>query len=893
MTREILWHALTVQETLKQLNVDRGGLTSGEANKRLKKFGHNRLPAEKKLTGLQIILRQVKSPLVYILILAAVLSLLLNQLVDAAVIVVIVVINTVIGFIQENKANQAITRLQAVIQYQAKVIRAGAPTLVDTVAVVPGDIVMLEAGMKVPADCRLLEVNDLQVVEAALTGESDASVKSSSVVSADTVVADRENMAYMGTAVVRGKALAVAVATGRATEIGAIATLVKNTAEEITPLQEKIGRLARFIALSILLLTLTLFIIGLLRGRDPTEMFLVSVAVAVAAIPEGLVVALTVILVIGMQKILKKKALVRRLVAAETLGSTTVICSDKTGTLTEGAMRVVSVLADQEDFALGVRRRVDKISDAVDLALRIGMLCNDSFMLNPDEPNTPARFVGDPMEQALLMAGLSAELQPEQLTAAHRRVAEAPFSSEEMYMATVNENFVGAYGLLVKGAPEVLLARSAWWQQNGSKQALTAAQRQQLLSRFDALTSKGLRLLAVAYKPLTAKPVHHLTDLVNDLIFAGVMVLKDPLRSDARQTIALCRQAGIRPILITGDHRLTARSVAAEASIATGQESVLEGKDLDALGDAAFAQKVKTINVYARVEPRHKIRIVEELQRQGEVVAMAGDGVNDAPAIKAADIGIALGSGTDVAKETADIVLLDDNFATIVAAVRGGRVIFDNIKKVILYLLFSGFSEIILIGGAIVLDLPLPLLATQILWINIVQDSWPVFALSADPEERGIMAEAPSGRRQTIFDGQMKALIFFSGILTSAILFGIFYYFYQSGADIMALRTFIFASLAMTSLLYIYACRSLRSAIGSYNPFGNHYLNVSLLFGLFLLALAVYWPLLQRLLHTTALPWQDWLILLSIGLFNLLVIELTKKIFILKNNIHHHNNLFI
>jgi len=877
MTTTQNWHSLDLNQVFKELKTDKNGLDSQIVATRLKEFGYNRLPREKKTTALEILVNQIKSPLVYVLLIAVVMSLFLGKVTDALVILAIVVINSLIGFFQENKANQAITKLKTFIHFQSKVWRDGKQTVVDTEEIVPGDVIVLEAGTKVSADCRLISSTNLVVDESVLTGESMPSSKNPGIFPVGVIPADRENMLFMGTAVVGGRGLAVVCGTGKNTELGQIAILVKETAEEQTPLQDKINRLARFLAVTILIIAVLLFVFGIWGGRDIVEMFLVSVAVAVAAIPEGLVVALTVILVIGTQKILKMGSLVRRLVAAETLGSTTVICSDKTGTLTEGKMRLVSVLTGGEDFKFGGVDNTNLPADVM-LALEIGMLCNDSLNINPKKQLEHAKFVGDPTEVALVMAGMAIDLDQEQLNKKYPRVNEVPFASEKMYMATLHQGFRGHYGLLVKGAPEKILAMATTINIGNKKVKLTAAEREKLIKGFEKLTVQGLRLLGVAYREFADLPDDLELEL-KDLNFIGIMVLKDPLRNDAKDTIKLCIAAGIRPIIITGDHKLTALTIAREIGLAASEDLVLAGVDLDNLDDEAFAKTVKKVSVYARVEPRHKIRIVDELQRQGEVVAMAGDGVNDAPAIKSADIGIALGSGTDVAKETADIVLLNDNFSTIVEAVRGGRIIFDNIRKVILYLLFSSFSEVFLIGAAIIAGLPLPLLAVQILWVNIVQDSLPVFALAADSEEPGIMQEKPRGRKSVIFNTEMKVLILPVAFVVNLLVLAIVSYFYHLGREIEYIRTFSFMAIAVGSLFYIYSCRSRRQFIWHRNPLDNHYVNGAVLIGIILMLGAVYLPFLQKLLHTIPLAFGDWLILVSIGVLNLLAMEITKAIF--------------
>jgi Ca2+-transporting ATPase len=730
--------------------------------------------------------------------------------------------------------------LKKLVKHKARVIRAGQEKEIDTTEVVPGDIILLEAGDKVAADSRLIEANNFQVIEAALTGESVPSTKSIEVLEKGTVLADRENMVYMGTTVARGKARAVVCTTGTNTEIGQIALLVKETIEEKTPLQKKLEHFSKLLGLIIGGLCLLILLVGLLTGKSFFEMLLIAIAVAVAAIPEGLIVAVTVILAIGMQRILKKKALVRKLIAAETLGSTTIICSDKTGTLTEGKMQVAGI----------------------DVPTKVG---------------TPTK-VG---ETLVLMAAVQAGLNKEALTDEYPRLAEIPFDSEKKYMATLHEvrskkNEIQRVQrvIFIKGAPEKILDMSS----------CSPAKRKELKAQYDKLTGQGLRVLALAYKntrsaKLADSDLKHLT-------FVGLISLKDPLRPEAKETIAICRSAGIRPVIVTGDHKLTAKAIAREAGIISHDWEILEGEKLDRMSDKELKRVTSKINIYARVSPKHKLRIIDALQARGEVVAMTGDGVNDAPALKSADIGVALGSGTDVAKETADIVLMDDNFKTIVSAVEQGRVIFDNIKKVILYLLSSSFTEIILIMSSLLLGFPLPILAAQILWINIVQDGLPDLALGFEPGEPEVMKEKPRGHKTPLFDTEMKSLIFIIGLFTDILLFGLFIWLWKTSGDLIYTRTIIFVTLGVSSLLYIFACRSLRKSILHTNPFSNKYLLWAVMTSFIVLIIAVYYPPLQKLLRTIPLGISEWSYIILFGFINLLLIELTKWFFIVKRKIH-------
>jgi len=876
MQKAHVWHALAVDEVLRLLKTSRQGLTERLAAARLKTEGKNELPSGPVMKQSRLLLNQLASPFVVVLLAAAAISALLSDFSDAIFIVIIVALNTTIGYVQERKANNALTRLQQSIYYQARIIRGGHEQLINTSMIVPGDIVVLEAGNRVPADCRIISTHGVTAVEAALTGESEPSVKNIKRLADDTAVADQENMLFMGTAVASGRAVAVVCNTGTNTELGTIANLVAQTDEEQTPLQEQLSKLARWLAGGVVVLTSILFLIGVARGQAVVDMFLVSVAVAVAAIPEGLAVALTVILVIGMQNIFRLGSLVRRLVAAETLGGISVICTDKTGTLTEGVMRVAEIITASSKTELA--QLTLPLSAEVTTALQISALCNDSSLLE-DTADLAGPVVGDSTDHALLHAVAAGDIAIDVLRRDFPRLDEISFNSEAKYMATAHAGFADGSRILIKGAPEIILERCQFIQQGEKKLALTAARRAEFEALIVQRSATGARLLALAYRPHTLNAEVPLQgDQIKELVLVGLVVFNDPLRADSASTITQCRAAGIRPIMITGDHRLTALAIARQLGLATDDRAVMEGRELDALDEATLAQRIKTVSVYARVEPRHKLQIVQELRRQGEVVAMTGDGINDAPALKAADIGVALGSGTDVARQTADLVLLDDSFRTIVAAVRGGRVIFDNIRKVLLYLLSGSLSEIVLVGGAIIVGLPLPVLAAQILWINLVEDGLPTFALAADPEEKGVMNRPPRPRNAPIIDRPMRWALAVIIIVSNIISLGLLAYLWQAQLPLAYLQTFMFAALGVNSAIYIFACRSLYRPLWSYNPLANWWLTGAIAISIIFLVSAIYVPTLQSLLRTVPLQWEDWTILVGIGVLNLVLIELVKAL---------------
>ncbi|MCH7759221.1 cation-translocating P-type ATPase [Patescibacteria group bacterium] len=876
MSKQI-WHNLSIHRTLEELKTNKNGLSFGEVDERIKKYGPNELPAEKKFSALQTLGEQFKSPLVYILIIAAVIALILKEFIDAGIILAAVFLNSGIGFFQEFKAEKTFSHLKKMVEHKARVRRQGSlenpasndieEHIIDSINLVPGDIIILEAGDIVPADARLLEVHNLETKEAALTGESIPSLKLIDKLTLGVPLADRENMVYLGTNIIKGKATAVIVHTGIKTELGKIANLIKTTKEDKTPLQKKIANLAKLLGISIAILSTILFVFGLINGRPFIEMLLISVAVAVAGIPEGLAIAVTVTLAVGMQRVLKKKALVKKLIATETLGSITVICSDKTGTLTEGKMAVAHIIPYKEA--------------TTEELLKIGLLCNNSVVENANQELKNWKITGDSTETALLRGAIQSGIERKKLLADYPRIDEIPFDSEIMYMATLhqvkNKSTIDKPGqdkeyiICVKGAPERILELSQITDENKKK----------IKNELEKLTAKGLRVLAFAQKTIKDQDISNLSkDKLNNIKFIGLIALKDPLRPDAKETIDNCKLAGIRLIILTGDHLLTAMTIGQEIGMLKPGQKILQGSDLDKLSDKNLKKALEKTSIFARVEPRHKIRIVDALQSQGEVVAMTGDGVNDAPALKSADIGIALGSGSDVTKEIADIILLDDHFKTIVEAIKIGRNIFNNIKKIILYLLTGAFSSFMLIGASLLMGLPLPLLVGQILWVNIIEDTLPAMALSYEKEGEGVLLEKARGHKAKILDNEMKFLIFIIGIITNLILLGLFLYLLKAGHDIVYIRTMIFVGLGIDSLFYILACKNLKKLIWQYNPFDNIFLNLSILFGWIMFFIALYVPFFRKILQTVPLSGSDWLILIGLGMVNLILIEFGKSLFI-------------
>jgi len=853
---EIFWHNLSIEEIAKLQRTNlKEGLSEEEVQSRQKEFGKNKLPEEKPLSRLRIFLEQFRSPLIYILVIAGIITLILKDYTDAIVIFGAVFLNTIVGFIQENKASQTLRALKRVVKHETEVQRAGNFKIIDSIDLVPGDIIVLNPGDKVPADGRIIECHDLKINEMALTGEWLAAKKKSEILPRETPLADRDNMVYMGCVVEDGKGKAIVTETGVQTEIGKVATMVKETKEEKTPYQKKLANFSKIVGIIIAFICFWIFILGMASGKEFVEMFTTAVAVAVAAIPEGLPVAMTVILALGMQRILTKKGLVRKLTSTETLGSTSVIATDKTCTLTEGKMKVAEVIGDKF------------------LALKTAVLTSEAFIENPDEPKEKWIVRGRPTEKALLEAGIEMGIDQKR-EFEKKKIAEISFNPINKFAAALYDE-EGQKNFYVCGAPEKILELCT----------LREKEKAILEKQLDELAEKGLRVVATAYRKYEVGGMKYkkLEEFCKDLIFAGFITLKDPIRPEAKEAMIVCRQAGMRPIIVTGDHKLTAKAVATELGFKIGEENILEGKELDKLSDEEFEKILLQIQIYARVEPRHKMRIISAWQERGEVVAMTGDGINDAPALKKADIGLALGSGTEVAKETSDLILLNDSFSIIVAAVEEGRAILDNIRKVITYLFCSAFTEVLLVGTSIFAGWPLPILAAQILWINLIEDGPLSLALAFEPKEKDLMKQKPVGHEIPLLTREMKALIFVIGIITDLLLIGLFFWLFKfSEYEIPHIRSVIFAGLAIDSIFYIFACKSLRKNIWQINLFSNRFLIFAWLFAILVLLAGLYLPVLQTLLRTEPLNFFDWQLILGLGFLNLILIEATKWCFISK-----------
>lgn len=874
---EKLYHDVPIEHILKEFNTSSKGLDHEEAKKRLEKDGLNKLIEKKPYSALSLFIEQFKNPLIYILVFAMILSFLTGHISDALIIALVIFVTNVVGFIQEFKANKALEELNSTIVFKARVLREGKLIIIKQDEIVCGDIIEIFPGDIVSADARLIESNDLKVSEASLTGESYPSKKFVGTSKTDAPLADRENMIYQGTAINEGTGRAIVVATGENTEIGKIASMIENTKEIITPLQKQINDFGKWLGIFLVLVNIVIFGIGIILGRDPFEMFMISVVMVVSAVPEGLIPAMGIILALGMQKLIKKKGLVRKVVSAETLGSVTIICTDKTGTLTEGEMTVNSIITTSENVKLNsVHKNNKDFDNSVLTALRIGVLSNNAVIERKDETGNDV-IIGNVTEKALLKVGLIYDFFRDNLELSEKRIAEIPFSSKDKIMATLHHDVEDKNIMYVKGAPEKILPLCKKALDNNDEIDFDAEKLEEMENKIDTITKQGQRVLAVAYKKkgLDGKNKIH-SDDINELVFVGIFAIKDKIRTDAKEAIALCEKAGVKVAMITGDHSKTAIAIARELGLKVSAKNVLEGSQIDNLSDDELRKCISDIVVYARVEPKHKLRIVTLLQENGETVAMTGDGINDAPALKKSDIGVVMGNGTDVAKQVADLVLLDSRFMTMVEAIKQGRTTFHNIRKVIVYLFTDCFQELIIIGTAVVAGWPLPLLPVQILWIKLIESPLPATSLSFEKAEVDVMKDKPRRRNEQLLSKNLKVNIAFYAIIMDIFAITIFYLYWQVGGDIDKARTVMFTALGMSTLFLIYSVRSLGKSVLQVNPLGNKFLVISTLIGFGLFLFAIYSEFMNRILSTVPLVLSDWVVIFVYATIAIITFELGK-----------------
>ncbi|MEK6617871.1 MAG: cation-translocating P-type ATPase [Nitrospirota bacterium] len=897
------WHALSPEALAGELRTNLGmGLPESEAGRRLADLGLNELPEAPPVSPLRLFLAQFASLIVWVLIGAAAISGLLADWVDTAAILAIVVLNAALGFIQEYRAERSLAALKKLSVTTARVIRDGAVRSIPARELVPGDLIQVEAGDHVPADARLVYATALRTQEAALTGESTPIDKTDETLTSEAMpLADKANMVFLGTTVAAGKGRAVVVATGLGTELGCIATLMRSTGLEETPLQRRLEQLGHVLLYLSLGIVTVVFLLGLLRGEPLVSMFLTAVSLAVAAIPEGLPAIVTITLALGVTRMVKRHALIRRLPAVETLGSPTVICTAKTGTLTKNEMTVtrlwvdgrtyevtgegyapvgeireasresLSVIRDPLSEQTGYEER--KTENGLRDLLTAAVLCNGAVLR---EEQGTWRIIGDPTEGALLVAAAKLHLLKDQLESEYQFLGEVPFDPERKLMTVVRKTSGGVVAY-VKGAPDMLLTRcTRYLTAEGTVVSLTEPARQAILSANAAFAHEALRVLGVARRPLETEPGgSRAEELERDLIFLGLAAMKDPLRPEAKVAVRTCGEAGIKTVMITGDHKETAVAIARELGILDGDVQALSGMELDALSDEALAGQVEQVAVYARVSAEHKLRIVRAWKARGAIVAMTGDGVNDGPAVKAADIGVAMGlTGTDVTKEASDMVVTDDNFASIAAAVEEGRSIYENIRKSIHFLLSCNISEIMLMLLATLFALPLPLLPVQILWINLVTDGLPALALAVDPADPDLMRRRPRSPQERFLTVRRMQLLFGQGSFIALITILVFVYcLYGMDQNLERARTLTFTVLVLAQLFHAFNCRSDRRSLFAIGLWTNKSLLWAVAGSALLQAAIILNPWTQEVFKAAPLNPEHWALAFGLGVLPLLAME--------------------
>jgi len=875
-THDTAWHSLEEQELLERVQSSKEGLAQSQANDRVAEVGPNSLEAEEGTSALKLLLRQVKSPLIYLLFAAAILSLVAGKNVDAGVILMVIVLNTTLGFVQEWRAEGALEALRSMSAPKARVLRDEKELQIAASEVVPGDVLVLETGEQVAADARVFQSVDLAVDESALTGESKPVRKRPRYMPVETPLAERENMVWMSCPVTGGHGRALVVETGMRTEMGKIAGEVQRAERMETPLQKRMTRLALFIAAAGMTLATSVFILGTVRGYELMEMLLFSVAVAVSATPSGLPAVITVTLALGVRRMVRHNALVRRLPAVETLGSTTVICSDKTGTLTKNQMTVVRLFAGEGWYRAageGYRpkghledeagKRLESLPHPLEMLLKIGALSNNAELV---EEKGQWAVDGNPSEGSLKVVGMKGGFEPEALEDQYPRRDEIPFSSDAKYMATLHGERGGERRLaLLKGAPERILAFSDRIQMDGEILPLDETRRQRIEAANKEMADDALRVMAGAYKdlPVESEELHE-EEITSGLIFSGMWGIHDPPRPESRDAVKRTREAGIRTIMLTGDHAATALAIARKLDITQASEA-LTGQASESLPPEELARRAMEVGVFARVSPLHKRKILEALKESGQIVAMTGDGVNDAPALKGADIGVAMGrTGTEVAKEAADMVLTDDNFATLVEAVEEGRVIYGNLRRVVFFLPATSLGEIMTLVGALIIGLPLPLTAVMVLWVNLVTDGASSVPLGVEPRHSDVLKKAPRDPKEPILDKVLIRRMLLLAPLMAIGTLGLFYYALPenyrelSAADLAYPMTIAFTCMAAFQWFQALNARSETESIFSIGLFTNKWLLFGVGIAVALQIAAVESPVGQALLGTTGLSLRDW-----------------------------------
>lgn len=894
------WYNQSTEEVLKNLSTTKErGLSEEEAKKRLEEYGENALEAEKKKSFGEKLKEQFFDPMIIILIAAALVSIFVGEGLDAGIIIAIVIVNAFLSIYQEGKAEEAIAALQKMSSPKAKVIRDGDHEEVDSNKLVPGDIIVLETGDIVPADLRLIESSNLKIDESSLTGESVAVEKHfDQVYDGKMEIGDRENLAYSSTIVTYGRGMGVVIETGHKTEIGKIATSIATVGDEQTPLQRKLAKLSKTLGILVIVICAVVMGVGLLYKHDPLDMFMTAISLAVAAVPEGLPAIVTIVLSIGMGKMAEKNAIVKKLLAVETLGTTTVICSDKTGTLTQNEMTVVKVFTDGQVYHVSgtgyspegdVRKKDEIVTIEEDENLKIlssiAALTNDAKL---KVKGGDASITGDPTEGALLTFAEKAGNGLDNLYKNFDRLEEIPFDSDRKMMTTFHDKIFEGIASFTKGAPDVVLERCEKVLIDGKEVDLDEKLRKEILEKNSEFARSALRCLGYAYRKHSDMPSEITSDAIEkDMVFVGLTGMIDPSRPEAKAAIKECKSAGIRPIMITGDYLETGLAIAKDLGIATSDDQAIMGRELNEMSEAELREIVKEKSVYTRVSPENKVQIVTALKQNGHITAMTGDGVNDAPAIKKADIGIAMGiTGTDVAKNTAEVILTDDNFATIVNAVEEGRIIYSNIKKFVAYLLSCNLGEVLIVLISILMNLPVPLIPIQLLWLNLVTDSFPALALGVERGEADIMDEPPRDPDEPILDTEIKITVAIQSIaITVATLLAYFVglKWYGQAEGLNHARTMAFSTLIICELLRSYTARSIDKTVFEIGVFTNKKLVFATLFSFLLMLLVIYVPVLNDAFGLMDLGPREIAVVLGSALIPLIAGEIQKKVRFKKN----------
>jgi len=884
------WHSLSISKLKKVLKTSNRGLTSSQVKLRLEKYGANVLAKEKKTSWFKLFYHQFLNLLTLILLGAVVISFVLGDALEAIIILVIVFFSAFLGFIQEFRSQKAMSALKKLASFNAHVLRNGRVEKILASDLVPGDLIVLKMGDKIPADARLIDYLNFEVSESVLTGESLPVKKSTDLIKDKNIpLAERKNMVYSGTVVTRGHAKAIVVATAMLTEFGKIADLLSQVETEKTPLEKKLTQIGRYLGIGSLLICALASLLGVLRGYPALEMLIWGVSLAVAAVPEALPAVVTGSLSLGVWEMAKKKAIVRRLPAVETLGSVSVICSDKTGTLTRNEMTVRQIFTnDQTIFVEGVGYQPNggfllkdkdfnfQHDQEFKKLVQVSLLCNDALLVKKAKDYL---IDGDPTEGALVVLAAKAGLAQEKWQKDYPRLGEIPFDMNRKRMSTLH-SFKSSFQLLVKGAPESVLAKCTYIQKNGKLIKLSKTETKKILSQTNQMANNALRVLAFAYKDLKADQVKignkdlDQNMLESDLVFVGLAGMIDPPRDEAAEAIKVCRRAGIKPIIITGDHVLTTWAVGRDLGLFTDKNQIIDSYQLNKL---SYSKLLKIVDQksYARVSPEDKLKIVKALKAKGYLVAMTGDGVNDAPALKQADIGVAMGIvGTDVAKEASDLILADDNFATIVVAIKKGREIYDNIKKYLFYLLRSNIGEVLVLGGGFLLNLPPILTAIQILWINLVTDGLPALALGVDPPGKQVMLVKPQDPSQSIFSKKAVSLMFILSLTMAVVLLPQFSLLLKAKSLVKA-QTIVFITMVLMEMINAYNSRT-DGSLFKINIFANQWLNLAVLSSIVSTALIIQIPAISRIFGTTVLSLTDWLMAIVLSLSVFLVSEMAK-----------------